>query len=53
MSTLTGLCGIAYEPVKPIDGIDLSEIIKEAKNLLTDTFFRGRVTSHLKIATAL
>ena len=28
MPTVSGLCGIKYEPVKPLDGIDLSEIIK-------------------------
>jgi len=28
MPTLSSLCGIEYEPVKPVDGIDLSEIIK-------------------------
>lgn len=31
MPTLSVLCGIEYEPVKPVDGIDLSEIIKGRK----------------------
>ena len=31
MPTLTGLCGIAYDPVKEVDGIDLTEIIRGRK----------------------
>jgi len=31
MPTLTGLCGIEYEPLKPVDGIDLTEIIRGRK----------------------
>jgi len=46
MPTVSGLCGIKYEPVKPLDGIDLSEIIKGKKSLLTGTFFPGRETMY-------
>jgi arylsulfatase A len=31
LPTLLGLCNIKYDPVKPVDGIDLSDIIKGKK----------------------
>jgi arylsulfatase A-like enzyme len=31
LPTLLGLCNLKYDPVKPLDGIDLSEIIKGKK----------------------
>jgi arylsulfatase A len=39
MPTVSGLCGIKYEPVKPLDGIDLSEIIKGKKKPLDRYIF--------------
>lgn len=39
MPTLSGLCGIEYKPVKPVDGIDLSEIIKGRKKPLDRYIF--------------
>ena len=39
LPTVSGLCGIKYEPVKPLDGIDLSEIIKGEKKPLDRYIF--------------
>lgn len=39
MPTLTGLCGLEYEPEKPLDGVDLTGIIKGKQKIFDRLIF--------------
>ena len=48
MPTLIGLCGLEYDPVKPLDGIDLSKIIKGKQKTFDRLIFSRQGNQNLE-----
>ena len=52
MPTLTGLCGLKYDPVKPLDGIDLSRIIMGKQKTFDRLIFSRQGNQNIELCNS-
>jgi len=52
LPTLTGLCGLEYDPVKPLDGIDLSKMIKGKQKTFNRLIFSRQGNQNIELCNS-